>query len=437
MFSSNRTVIQFSKDTIRASRVNLRDQSTITKLFESEYDYESLPQIFSEFKNNGIYSGRVLLSEDLSYVVSFKKESYEGDEREYVESKLSKLVPQDIAASAWDYKEVKIQDGYTYIQAYVIKKDFFDTLIRAVDESGLKIEAIEPVSLSISRILKRDEEVALVLHSDEFTTLGCIIEGDFVYISSHFTTPVMTKEIASLFNFVSTHFDKNPQRVILSGSIEGVDSSVFINKGYKVVEETINPIIGIAVKKDIGGTDPSTLNINEKDIEVLEEQNIHVSKGKNRYPRIYKNTKLLVFLTFIFMVILGAIGINLLSNKHETQTTPEVQVPVATNTPTPTPQEINIKDYSIQVQNGTGIAGSASSVEEILNTEGFIVLETTNADSFDYETTTINSKNDVPSEVIEIINGLLEKNGYTTTASSSLPDDSDYSIVVIVGLQEE
>lgn len=60
-------------------------------------------------------------------------------------------------------------------------------------------------------------------------------------------------------------------------------------------------------------------------------------------------------------------------------------------TPTPTP-EINRAEVRVSVQNGSGIAGKASDVKSFLQDQGYEDILTANADSFDYETTVIQTK---------------------------------------------
>ncbi len=437
MLSITKTIFQFSKHSLKVSKVNLHNAGQISTIFESEYNKDNLTTLFTEFKKAYIHRGRILLSEDLAYVVSFILPELQVDVRSFVETKLSGIVPENLDNSAWDFKVVNVKDGRHFIQAYVIKKEFFDTLIKALNNTGITIEAIEPVSLSLARVLKDIKTVNLILYKDEFTTMGCITKGDFVYTSSHINEPILTKDIVSLFNYSQNQFDIKPEKIFLSGSFEGIDKGVFQNKGYEVKEVTLNPLIGLSHKSDIQGSDVKTLNIDQKTIQEMENKEDYSNNYGSYISNNGSNKKQYIIITFvILLLIIIIVPFSFINNRTRSKPTPVESTPTVMVTPTPEEVEINIKDYSIQVQNGTGIAGVAGKVETIFTGEGFIVLNTTNADEFNFVVTKVNTKDNVPSEVTDIIVSLLAEDGYEASVFANLTDESNYDVIIIVGEKE-
>lgn len=108
--------------------------------------------------------------------------------------------------------------------------------------------------------------------------------------------------------------------------------------------------------------------------------------------------------------------------------------PVGTmESPTPTPSaEVDNTKYSVRVENGSGVAGAAGVVQDILDTAGFDVSGVGNASSYDYTDTIIQAKSDVSSDFISTLKETLAKS-YSVGKTAILDDSSDYEVIVVVG----
>ncbi|MBL7159117.1 pilus assembly protein PilM [Candidatus Microgenomates bacterium] len=112
-------------------------------------------------------------------------------------------------------------------------------------------------------------------------------------------------------------------------------------------------------------------------------------------------------------------------------TSPTVQPATEEDEPTPT-TEIARKDFKIKILNGSGIAGKAGEVAEILEGLGYEIVETGNADSFDYEETVIQVKEEKEGLFSDLTNDL--KDDYTVSSEKNLlPEEEGVDAVVIVG----
>lgn len=101
-----------------------------------------------------------------------------------------------------------------------------------------------------------------------------------------------------------------------------------------------------------------------------------------------------------------------------------------TATPTPTPS-FTREELRVRVLNGTGTAGQAGEVEDILQEAGYSEIVTDNADTFDYETTQVQIKSEL-SDVLSYIQEDLE--GYAEiTEASELDEDDTADVVIITG----
>ena len=113
------------------------------------------------------------------------------------------------------------------------------------------------------------------------------------------------------------------------------------------------------------------------------------------------------------------------------------ETPVAQPTATPTPPAPTLKraDLKVQVLNGAGVAGTASSAQEFLEGLGYEDIDTDNADSFDFEETEIAIKED-KEKYVELLNDDLLKKYVVSKTIKTLPEDSKYDVVITIGKEK-
>lgn len=154
--------------------------------------------------------------------------------------------------------------------------------------------------------------------------------------------------------------------------------------------------------------------------------------------------KMVIFL--LLVLLLGGVGFyfrvslqskltlmqNMVSSRINTKPAAENQIQ-ETPAVEPTPAPFETSNYTIAVQNGSGIAGSATKVADLLEAEGFKIAETSNADRFDYTQTEVFVKDKADSRLFEEINRALNSDYQLQLATDPLTDNLDYDALVIVG----
>ena len=178
----------------------------------------------------------------------------------------------------------------------------------------------------------------------------------------------------------------------------------------------------------------------EKELEKEEEQ------GKTEEKPVLSKLlgsllKLKWLLVIIIVSLLTFSGIYFFVKKSSVKETeeqtlsilPTVQPVTEEDEPTLTP-EITRENFKIKILNGSGIAGKAGEVAEILEELGYEIVETGNADSFDYEETVIQVKEEKEELFSDLTNDL--KNDYTVSSEENLLAEEKEGIdaVVIVGM---
>ena len=98
--------------------------------------------------------------------------------------------------------------------------------------------------------------------------------------------------------------------------------------------------------------------------------------------------------------------------------------------PTLAPEEVDLSIFSINVLNGSGVAGEAEKVATTLSNAGFA---SPNADNQNYTDTIVGHKATVPQSVIDELVSSLESNYTVEISNDTLGEDGDYDFIVTVG----
>lgn len=147
---------------------------------------------------------------------------------------------------------------------------------------------------------------------------------------------------------------------------------------------------------------------------------------------IPKKEILLFFISFIFSFLLFVLisrvpSINFLA-KISNPPTPSI-VPTAVPSPTPTPS-FKKEDLKIKILNGSGIAGKAVEVRDILKEGEYQEIVTGNADNFDYEITEIQVKPSKSGAAAMIKDDLKDYSG--SFKETSLDEEASADVIIIV-----
>lgn len=120
-------------------------------------------------------------------------------------------------------------------------------------------------------------------------------------------------------------------------------------------------------------------------------------------------------------------------NPESSATPTESISPESTVAPSASPAaKLDLTKYPINVQNGSGIPGTAGSAKDLLTKAGFKVSTTGNADNYDYTDTIIKTKSDVPKDFITKLTTTLSGT-YSVGKAQTLDASGSAEVVVIIG----
>lgn len=105
-------------------------------------------------------------------------------------------------------------------------------------------------------------------------------------------------------------------------------------------------------------------------------------------------------------------------------------IPSLTSTPTPT---VNLTLYSVEILNGSGVAGEAAAAQSFLEEEGFKVSSIGNAPDGDFEDAEVAAKEGVSEDFIKKLKEVLEENYGVSSEILELDEDNSEDVVITLG----
>lgn len=172
-----------------------------------------------------------------------------------------------------------------------------------------------------------------------------------------------------------------------------------------------------------------------------EEKKEEKQKEKSEQPKEAEEKKSLWYIFWIMIpvaIIVGALagGVFYFLNSVNKNATSSTPTPVASSTATPTSSpsgQVDLSKYQIRVLNGSGIAGQAGKVQDILTSAGFKVSGTGNAGSYDFTDTVLQVRTNIDQAFVTKLSETLSKTYSVDPKTQSLPPGETSDVVVIVG----
>ncbi len=380
----------------------------------------------------------------------------------FIKDKAKASLPSDIENYFYDYF-IKETDKQQQVSLFAIDSDIVAKYLQALNLLGLKITSLLPESLALFKLfektLRREKKENIFYVSvgkDEIT--GYLYDSGGLYSDDKWV-----KNLSSEEQLVGALKEKKEEleqkgiklnRIILSGEqADGVRQDTFTKevgvwtnplkriipdfyqdylKVLVVAHNTSLPILAFDVC--IGAFIFSQEN---REFQVLkktfkEKQKMTFSMPKiplfNREVIIFIVSSLLSFAVF-FAILKFNFKFSLPNFVTKQQPKPTVVTPTAPAA-SPTPN-FNKAELKIKVLNGSGTAGKASYVKDILAKKGYSDIVTGNADKFDYKQTIIAVK--------KSLNGLADqlKSDLSDSVSSpkiqTLPESENSDAIITIG----
>jgi hypothetical protein len=241
--------------------------------------------------------------------------------------------------------------------------------------------------------------------------------------------PLKVTSFSQLDSKVSEISSEKDSILVSEKSEEKEDTASSQTKSEELTEKPVEA----ADEKSSSG---STTDVKEWLKDIRPDTTKDVEKGGSNF-----NGKLFLGLLVVF-ILLGALAggffyykqnVSLMITKEEVKIEPS-NSPAPTETPTPE-QKIDLSKLSVNILNGSGTAGQAGVVKDLLVTGGFSAdkVKTGNASSYDFTKTKVQVKTDTVTSATDAVLKALEGKYTVEVSKENLPSSSSYDIVVTVG----
>lgn len=392
----------------------------------------------------------------------------------FIQEKAQAEMKVDVTTTPSDYL-IQESEGKKQILLYALNTEIADSFTQPFTLLDMKVVSIIPESLTYFKLFDKTlrqnkKENIWYVSYDQGGVEGYLYDSYGLLENDHWRYSFTKKDKVEdvLQKQASKYTTKNIKlnRLILSGSEADTVRQDMFTKNVGVWTNPLKRIIShfyVDYLKMLGTEDVKTLPITEYDMLIgafifsLENKSFSLMKagsiGTNKtslMPSLATSlptTKLplkgiaffLLSFGITFAILFGISqmkwdkgvsmpGLSLLSKPTPTPTnTPTPQPP----TPTPTPAIVRA-EVKIKVLNGSGIAGKAGVVKDLLKTKGYEEILTGNADDFEYKTTIIQIKEDAEPGLEDIVAKDISTN-VENPKVEGLDKDEAADVIIIVG----
>jgi hypothetical protein len=423
-----KTVIYLDKKSIRVGRVianQVRDEQVVAK----DWQIEDLADILKKVKKSFGSKVWVVLGDDLAYVLYEKIDLQKGQSLEdELQRLISERVPEDISQLEWHHRVLTEDDSSLVVQISAFVTPFYPQLVSALEKSKLKVKKIEPLSLALASQTKPSDGPMLLVYSG-FTNLALVVNQSAVVGAELLNTNKPKEEIKSLMIFVRERY-----------GIEVGD----------VKQKELHPMLGVVQMPE-----------RKKRKDRWQVKKNFFFKTDNPEGGKKKIVILGLVLLFLLMLLLALLsfrgwlpaGYNFLQPQVDSATkvvddfSSESQNQEASlgemgqETAADDEEEIeqnllDLGDYAVQIQNGSGVAGAAGLIEAAFIEAGFLELELANAKNFDYLQTEVILGEEIDQDLFSEIKNILEEDYEVVLSQEVLTENSNYDVIVIVGTKK-
>lgn len=308
MFSSKKTVIFITKSKVKITRVDLgKPKETI--IGEFDWTQESLSNSLSKFTKIIGNSARLVLSEDFVYVIFLSFPNDAVLNKDIIRQKAQELIPENLNETVWDYKEIpSVSSSYPKkIQVAASVKKLFENLSLSFFKSSLHVQQIEPLSFSLARFAKNQEEIILFIYIYDKVFLT-LVQNGVIQATERIELPLNRDKVNKFIAFTKQQMKVIPERIIFCGNTGDINLKEYEDKNFKTEIQDLSPTISLAYKKPIENNNGKELNIELVKNFGLNENNSDkthkLSNNSRKFPNLFIVGIVLGLLVIILEVFL-------------------------------------------------------------------------------------------------------------------------------------
>lgn len=264
-FLRKRSVLVVSRNWLRLYAAKRSGSHAPSLVSESEWNSGSLSGLLHSFFSMFPRRLRVVLAEELCYTVLAPLSKKKACDRQCVEHVIGGAIPENLADTVWDYRFVqsKKEGGIpeTFIQATIVRKDFFEPFVLALRNAGFMLESVESESSVLTRMTENIKEPIVIVRGGNI--------GGALFVAAVRGLPIATEIIESgAAESIPKFLDFVRKRLGAPVSVLGISSTIggpireYLDKSDIPREEVeFDMCSGAMSKKRLRGQDETVLNL--------------------------------------------------------------------------------------------------------------------------------------------------------------------------------
>jgi len=267
--ASEKDILIVTPSKLRGFRVG----ESVTERVELDWTPEKLPQALATARAALGKRIRLILGDSFTYVssVPLAETASPEEERGTAGESFQLLMPEKLAETSWDYRafempaEKSIQPR-RYAEIIALTGSCARTIIPAIKEAGFRIEAVEPESISLARLLQNEDTCIMILYKSDSSFL---IAGAFRghILASFSAIPELTDAVfLETKRFLEYRFSCEVRSLHAIGSFSANDFArikpeTFDQNHIIVSTHEGSAAAGAALKDDFEGADSAILSL--------------------------------------------------------------------------------------------------------------------------------------------------------------------------------
>lgn len=463
--------LYLKKTFFKQEQVAFFEKTYGTSLFEKDKPLNidllasALKETISSISEKKINDNQVFLIIPQEFFYFFKTDVPLDIAKEAVESFIADkaisilpIMPEEIS---FDYF-VKEKNNQKIINFFALEKKIINLLHQAFSLIDLKIINIMPDSLAYFKLFEKTlradkKENILYINIEKNYLFGYLFDNFGLTENKTFYQEIKNENnyldvLKKIINDIEQGKKIKLNRLIISGKeSENIrqdtftrDVGVWTNPLKRIVPNFYDQYIKMLIVEK-NQTFPilaydvcfgAFIFYQEEKFSLLKNHQFNLNKEKKSLNQFKINSsKKEVFLFILSFIISFALFFLITNFKNikipelAKKTTPTI-TPAPTSTPTPTPS-FKKEELKIQVLNGSGVAGKASEMKNILKKKGYQEIITGNADNFDYKITEIKAKKS-KSQAVSMIKEDL-KDYLSSFKETELPEKETPDVIIVFG----
>lgn len=264
MFSPKKYILFIEKSKLSLFTVTINKDLKSKKLVETDWSYQTLPQLLFKIKKKINKPLSILLSDEFAYVEVISLSKDLKNDRENIQLKAQERIPDNLNNTFWDFKEIPLlnmQNQEKIVQVASLTQIFYQNLRSVLEKINLSIEAIEPISLSFARFIQQNNNPVIIINLSNPNSI-LMVKSGLVLASENIEKDITFKDLKVFIEFVKNHYLVVPKILYFCGNTKNLNLKNFEKLGLQTEIHNFDPIISLALKPDIKGDDEKVLNLN-------------------------------------------------------------------------------------------------------------------------------------------------------------------------------